>query len=274
MRAILLGTGAPPPNPKRRGPSTLVTLGGSTHFLVDAGSGVGVQMVQAGLRPYDWPAVFITHHHSDHTIDLGHLLITRWIVGQNTPFEVYGPAGTRRQMDKLLDYLHWDIEVRRGHMIDREPPAVRVTEIEEGKILDRDGMQISAFLVEHDPVKPAYGYRFDGEGRSLVISGDTRPCENLMKWSHGVDVLIHECCEMARTSWTPGCGWPTVEEKIRDLASYHTQPDEIGRVAEGARPKRLVMTHLMPGSEPGELKGAAEKYFRGPVVVGDDLLEV
>jgi ribonuclease BN (tRNA processing enzyme) len=95
-----------------------------------------------------------------------------------------------------------------------------------------------------------------------------------MKWSHGVDVLIHECCEMARTSWTPGCGWPTVEEKIRDLASYHTQPDEIGRVAEGARPKRLVMTHLMPGSEPGELKGAAEKYFRGPVVVGDDLLEV
>jgi len=274
MRAILLGTGAPPPNPKRRGPSTLVTLGGSTHFLVDAGSGVGVQMVQAGLRPYDWPPVFITHHHSDHSIDLGHLLITRWIVGQNTPFEVYGPAGTRRQMDKLLDYLHWDIEVRRGHMIDREPPAVRVTEIEEGKILDRDGMQISAFLVEHDPVKPAFGYRFDGDGRSLVISGDTRPCENLMKWSHGVDVLIHECCEMARTSWTPGCGWPTVEEKIRDLASYHTQPDEIGRVAEGARPKRLVMTHLMPGSEPGELKGAAEKYFRGPVVVGDDLLEV
>ena len=274
MRAILLGTGAPPPNPKRRGPSTLVTLGGSTHFLVDAGSGVGVQMVQVGLRPYDWPPVFITHHHSDHVVDLGHLLITRWIVGQNTPFEVYGPAGTRRQMDKLLDYMQWDIEVRRGHMIDREPPAVRVTEIEEGKILDRDGMQISAFLVEHDPVKPAFGYRFDGEGRSLVISGDTRPCENLMKWSHGVDTLIHECCEMARTSWTPGCGWPTVEEKIRDLASYHTQPDEIGRVAEGARPKRLVMTHLMPGSEPGELKGAAEKYFRGPVVVGDDLLEV
>jgi ribonuclease BN (tRNA processing enzyme) len=79
---------------------------------------------------------------------------------------------------------------------------------------------------------------------------------------------------MARTSWVPGCGWPTIEEKIRDLASYHTQPDEIGRVAEGARPKQLVMTHLMPGSDPAELKGAAEKRFRGLVVVGDDLLEV
>ena len=274
MRTLLLGTGSPPPNPNRRGPATLVVVGDTERFLVDAGSGVGVQMVQVGLRPYDWPPVFITHHHSDHVVDLGHLLITRWIVGQNTPFEVYGPAGTRRQMDKLLDYMQWDIEVRRGHMIDREPPAVRVTEIEEGKVYDREGLQISAFLVEHDPVKPAFGYRFDGEGRSLVISGDTRPCENLMKWSYGVDTLIHECCEMARTSWTPGCGWPTIEEKIRDLASYHTQPDEIGRVAEGARPKRLVMTHLMPGSDPAELKGAAEKYFRGPVVVGDDLLEV
>src|SRR5258705_11318002 len=134
MRAVLLGTGSPPPNPKRRGPATLLSLG-DERFLVDAGSGVGAQLVQAGVRPWDWPPVFITHHHSDHTIDLGHLLITRWIVGQNTPFEVYAPAGTRRQMDKLLDYLHGDIEVRRGHMIDREPPAVLVTHVKQGTIL-------------------------------------------------------------------------------------------------------------------------------------------
>ena len=98
MRTILLGTGSPPPNPKRRGPSTLVSVGGSEHFLVDAGSGVGVQLVQAGVRPYDWPPIFITHHHSDHVVDLGHLIITRWIVGQNAPLDVYGPAGTRRQL--------------------------------------------------------------------------------------------------------------------------------------------------------------------------------
>jgi ribonuclease Z len=185
MRTILLGTGAPPPNPKRRGPSTLVTLGGSEHFLVDAGSGVGVQLVQAGVRPYDWPPIFITHHHSDHTIDLGHLLITRWIVGQNAPLEVYGPAGTRRQMDLLLEYLRWDIDVRRAHMHDRPRPEVRVTEVEEGRVLERDGLRVSAFLVEHDPVKPAFGYRFDAEGQSLVVSGDTRPCENLMRWARG-----------------------------------------------------------------------------------------
>jgi len=75
MRATLLGTGSPPPNPRRRGPATLVTVGDAERFLIDAGSGVGVQLVQAGVRPYDWPPIFITHHHSDHTIDLGHLLI-------------------------------------------------------------------------------------------------------------------------------------------------------------------------------------------------------
>src|SRR3989441_8085858 len=104
MRAVLLGTGSPPPNPKRRGPATLLTLG-AEMFLVDAGSGVGAQLVQAGVRPYDWPRVLITHHHSDHVIDLRHLLITRWISRQNAPFQASGPEGTKWQMDKLLDYL-------------------------------------------------------------------------------------------------------------------------------------------------------------------------
>src|SRR3989442_5001583 len=109
MRAVLLGTGSPPPNPKRRGPATLLTLG-EEMFLVDAGSGVGAQLVQAGVRPYDWPRVLITHHHSDHIIDLGHLLITRWISGQNAPFEVWGPAGEQPPNGQLLHHLGLGIQ--------------------------------------------------------------------------------------------------------------------------------------------------------------------
>ena len=273
MKVQLLGTGCPPPNPARRGPATLLSLG-AERFLVDAGSGVGNQLVQAGVRPFDWPRVLITHHHSDHVVDLAHLIITRWIVGQNAPFEVWGPAGTRRQMDKLLDYMHWDIEVRREHMHHREPPEVRVTEVEEGKVMEVGGVTVSAFLVDHGPVKPALGYRLEGGGRSVVVSGDTRPSENLMRWSRGVDCLVHECCEMTKTSWVPGCGWPTIEEKIRDLASYHTQPDEIGRVAAGAAAQKLVVTHMMPGSVPAELSAAARRHYAGPVVIGEDLQEV
>jgi ribonuclease Z len=273
LRARLLGTGAPPPNPARRGPSTLVSLE-DEHLLVDAGSGAGEQLVRAGLRPYHWPRVLITHHHSDHTIDLGHLLITRWIVGQNAPLEVWGPAGTRRQMQKLLDWLDWDIEVRRAHMHERARPEVRVVEIEEGPLMEAGGVRVSAFLVEHHPVTPAFGFRFDGGGRSLAISGDTRPCENLMRACYGVDVLIHECCDMTKTSWYPGCGWATKEDKIRDLASYHTQPPDLGRIAAGARAKALVVTHLMPGSEPDELRAAAARGYAGPITIGEDLAEV
>jgi ribonuclease Z len=273
VRVTLLGTGAPPPNPARRGPATLLALG-AERFLVDCGSGVGHQLVRVGLRAYDWPRIFITHHHSDHTIDLGHVLITRWIAGQNAPLEVYGPGGTRRQVDKLLDYLAWDIEVRRRHMRHRPPPAVRVTEFEEGKVLEVGGVTVSAFLVEHEPVRPAFGFRFDGGGRSVVLSGDTRPSENLLRWSYEVDCLIHECCDAAQVSWVPGCGWPSREEKIRDLASYHTQPDQIGVIAREARPRKLVLYHLMPGSEPATLLAAVRQHWAGPTVVGEDLLDV
>lgn len=90
----------------------------------------------------------------------------------------------------------------------------------------------------------------------------------------GVDVLIHECCEMAKTSWVPGCGWASLEDKIRDLASYHTQPPDLGRVAAGARAGKLVATHLMPGSVSAELADQAKAHYAGPVVIGADLVEV
>src|SRR4030095_12877320 len=174
----------------------------------------------------------------------------------------------------LLDYLHWDIEVRRSHMIDRKPPTVTVTEVEEGRVMEAGGVTVSAFLVEHDPVKPAFGYRFDGGGRSGVISGDTRPCEKLMRWGRAAACLIPDCFEMTKTSWYPDCGWPTLEEKIRDLSSYHTQPSDLGRVAVGARATKLGVTPPVPGSEPHEREKATRKHYPGPLVVGTDLLEV
>ena len=273
-RLILLGTkGGPRVAAGRANPANVVVVDGEP-IVVDCGYGVTRQLIAANVQPHQVRKILITHHHSDHIIDLGHLLITRWITGQNTPFEVWGPAGTRRQVDKLLDYLGWDIEVRRSHMHDRQPPEILVTEIEEGKILETGRVRVSAFLVDHDPVKPAFGFRFEGGGRTVVVSGDTRPCENLMRWSHGVDCLVHECCEMSKTSWFPGCGWPTLEEKIKDLASYHTQPADIGRVAKGAGARKLVITHLMPGSVPAELAAAAGRDFAGMITVGEDMAEV
>lgn len=273
MRVVLLGTGCPPPNPARRGPATLVELGGD-RLLVDVGSGVAAQLLQAGVRAFDLGRILLTHLHSDHVVDLGHLLISRWILGQNRPLEVWGPAGTKRHVERALDLLDWDIEVRREHMHARPRPQVAVTEIEEGEIRPADGIRVRAFVVEHAPVEPAFGFRFEGGGRRVVISGDTRPSENLIRHAAGAELLIHECTDATKTSWVPGCGWPTREAKVAALASYHTQPGDVGRVAAAAAVKTLVLHHLMPGSEPAELAAAAARDFSGRIVIGQDLMEL
>lgn len=241
---------------------------------MDAGSGVAVQLLRAGVRTSQVPRVLLTHLHSDHLIDLGHLVLTRWIVGDNTPLEVLGPAGTAAHVERLLALWAWDVEVRRAHMHEREPPAVRVTEIDEGPVLAHDGLRVTAFLVEHEPVRRALGYRLDGGGRSVVLSGDTRPSENLIRHAHGADVLVHECTDMTHAAWVPGCGWPTREAKVRDLQAYHTGPDEVGAVAAAARVAHLVLTHLMPGSDPADLAARAARRFAGRITVGDDLAAV
>jgi ribonuclease Z len=273
VRVTLLGTGCPPPNPARRGPATLVDAGREI-VLVDAGSGVAVQLLRAGIRTSQLRTVLLTHLHSDHVVDLGHLVLTRWIVGENAPLEVLGPAGTAVHVERLLALWSWDIEVRRAHMQEREPPRVAVTEIEEGLLLERDGLRVTAFLVEHEPVKPAFGFRFETRERRVVISGDTRPSENLVRHARDVDLLLHECTDMTHAAWTPGCGWPTREAKVQDLQAYHTGPDEVGEVAARAGARHLVLTHLMPGSDPADLAARARRQFGGPVTVGEDLAEL
>lgn len=166
---------------------------------MDCGSGVACQLVSVGVSPLEVHHVLITHHHSDHTIDLGHLLLTRWIIGQNAPLHVWGPAGTRQYVDDLLRLHDYDVQVRRAHQDGRPAPRVEVHEMAPGVIYDSPAVRISAFLVEHFPVEPAFGFRFDSAERSVAISGDTRPSENLIAHWRGVDLLIHECTDV-RTS--------------------------------------------------------------------------
>jgi ribonuclease Z len=273
MTVTLLGTGCPPPNPRRRGPATLVAHG-ATRLLVDTGSGVAAQLQQAGVAVGDLDRVFVTHLHSDHVIDLGHLVLSRWILGANTPLAVFGPAGTRAHVERLLALWAHDVALRRAHMHDREPPRVRVTEIAEGVVFEDGGLTVTAFEVEHEPVKPAFGFAIEADGRRVVVSGDTRPCENLIRHAQEVDLLIHECTDATQARWTPGCGWPSREAKVRDLAAYHTGPDEVGQVAAAARARTLVLTHLMPGSDPADLAARAGRSFGGRIVVGEDLMTV
>ena len=272
MQITLLGTGTPSPNPKRRGPGHLITCG-DNRFLIDCGSGVVHQMVQVGVSPIDIDHLLLTHLHSDHFIDIGHFIVTRWIVGDDRVLNVYGPEGTRHVVERTLEMLAPDIRLRmRIQKEPREFPNVMVHELDAGPALDIDGVKATAFLVDHWPLEQPFGYRFDTKDRSVVISGDTAPSENLIRHAHGVDLLVHECVANFNVPHDPGYRW-TPKQYVR-MKDSHTPPDLLGLVARDAAPGMVVTTHMSPGTEPLEMREAIGRGFAGAVAIGEDLVTV
>ena len=270
MRVTLLGTaGGPPVRVGVAGISTLVEAGGD-RFLFDASRGVMQRLVQAGIRMDAVSKLFLTHLHSDHVIDIPDLLLTPWSSpsARSVPFEVWGPEGTRDMMVHLQQAFAFDIHVRRD--VDERAPAsgIRVIaqDIHEGTVYAKGGVAIRAFLVDHGPVKPAYGYRVDYRGHALCLSGDTRPSTNLVEACQGVDLLIHEA---------------TDDEEIRRLVpnrqfaetiiAHHTTPEQAADVFRSVAPRLAVFSHAPPGPAVVE---RTRRTYNGRVEQGEDLMVI
>jgi ribonuclease BN (tRNA processing enzyme) len=143
----------------------------------------------------DVSKLFVTHPHSDHVIGIPGLYLTGWASrGRVVPIRVWGPAGTHDMIAHLQKAFAFDIHVRRD--VDELFPAEGIktvaTDIHQGVVYEENGVKVTVFLVDHGPVKPAFGYRVDYRGRSVSLSGDTKPSDNLVKFSQGADLLIHE----------------------------------------------------------------------------------
>jgi ribonuclease BN (tRNA processing enzyme) len=268
---ILLGTGTPYPDPNASGPATAVVVG-KRVFLFDAGAGVMRRMNAAGLPISGPEAVFITHLHSDHTLGYPDLILTSWIMRRVSPMPVYGPHGLQRMTRHLLAAFAEDIQIR-THGLEREVAGgyrVKVHEIKAGVIYEHDGVRVTAIPVLHGSWKEAYAYRIDTPDRSIVISGDARPSESLVRAARGVDVLVHEVyspLHLGPENRPGGKYWPQY------MRAFHTSDVELGALAARAKPKLLVLTHIIRmGSTDEELiAGVRAGGFNGPVRVGKDL---
>ena len=276
FRVTLLGTGSPQPVMNRFGPGTLVQAGGQT-LLFDCGRGVTQRLYQLGVKLGEANKLFLTHLHSDHTVGIPDLWLTGWLEppwGQRKgALEVFGPAGTRNMMENLEKAYEWDIKTRiADQKLAKENVAVSVTEIKEGVVYDHEGVKVTAFEVDHgDLVKPAFGFRVDYDGRSVVISGDTRFNENLIKHATGTDLLIHQVAAVRPEL--------LASPVFQVILAHHTKPEEAGIVFSRVRPKLAVFYHFsllgtpkVPPMTVQEVVELTRKNYKGPLLAGEDLM--
>ena len=272
FRVTLLGTGAPRPSMERFGPGTLVEAG-TEKLLFDAGRGVLQRLSQCKIALKEVRALFLTHLHSDHVVGLPDLWLTSWLIGQpEVPLRVSGPMGTKALMAHLEQAYQFDIRIRLYD--DRPPPqgiVVLAEEITEGVVYERSGVKVTAFEVDHSPIEPAFGYRIDYAERSVVLSGDTRFSENLIRCAQGVDVLVHEviAADLQRARYQ------TNPEQAERIIAHHTTPEQAGEVFMRVQPKLAVYSHIIPAAATAkDMLPLTRKSYAGPLEVGEDLMVI
>ena len=271
MELTLLGTGCPSVDHKRFGPSNLVSTK-TTKILVDCGSGITQRLHELKVSSADIDALFFTHLHSDHAVDLYQLIISSWHSYRIKPWKIYGPKGTKKLVKKIMDAWADERKLRISYESRASAKAfdIQVTEFTSIGTIKIKDLNVKYFEVDHKPVKFAYGFCFTYKNRKLTISGDTRPCENLMKYAQRSDVLLHEVfiegeilqINKMRTAKT-----------LHNVQSYHTTSTQVGKVAFIARAKKLVLTHFVPTRfNKNNLKKVVKKDFGKDPIIGEDLM--
>jgi ribonuclease Z len=288
LHVLLCGAGGPLPDPLRSGPCVAV-VAGSTLLVVDAGSSAARNLMRMGLPPGRVETVLLTHFHSDHIDGLGELALLRWTgAAHATPLSVIGPPGVAQVVDGFNRAYRLDAGYRTAHHGEKvappggagmqarpfATPAPGVPEV----VWERDGLRVIAFSVDHAPVRPAVGYRFDYAGRSALVSGDTRRSEELLRNAQGVDLLVHEALGAGLVAVVHdaavAAGRDNLAKITADIPGYHTTPLEAAQIAEAAGAGHLLLYHVvppmpLPGLESVFLDGVADVYS-GPVTVGRD----
>jgi len=272
LHVVLLGTGTPVPSPRRSGPALAVIAAGRP-YLVDFGPGVVRRAVEAqergvvALDPTRLDFALATHLHSDHTAGLSDLLLTPAVVGRGRPLRLRGPTGLVAMADHIVAAYRTDLAVRRGERSEAQMAGYRVEarDIEAGLVHADGPLRIRAFDVPHGSFDAAFGYRFDDGRRRIVVSGDTGPSDAVVEACDGCDVLVHEVYCKA--------GFDRGGADFRKYhGSFHTSAPQLAALAVRARPKLLVLSHLLLfGCSERQLLDEVVAGYRGRVALGRDL---
>jgi len=288
LHVALCGAGSPLPDPDRSGPCTAV-IAGDDLYIVDSGSGSSRVLSQMQIPQGAIDAILLTHFHSDHIDGLGDTILQAWVNGSRTePMPLIGPEGVQEIAKGLNGAYRQDQLYRTAHHGEEIVPPSGFGAVgqpfaqpEAGEavvILDDDDLTITAFRVDHEPVDPAVGYRFDYKDRSVVLSGDTKKSANLEQFAQGTDLLVHEALSRelvgVMTEGARKAGRANLVKITTDILDYHASPVEAAQSASAAGAQHLLFYHIVPPlllapMEEIFVEGVSDAYD-GPFTVGRD----
>lgn len=254
-KVVLLGTGSAIPNPRRAATAHLLVTG-NEQVLVDCGPGAAQRMAEAGHSTKDLTKILITHLHADHCLELPSIVLAAFLQGRRTSLPIYGPVGMKAHVDLLFSQMYGYIPKLldgRGDLFD-----VTVHEMSPGENAE-DGIRITSSAVIHGPIN-ALGYRVDTDGGSVGFSGDTAPCEDLIKAVQGVDLLIHECPFPDSAGEQP----------------THTIPNQLGPIAARVETPVLALNHFFPicDAHRENMIESIAKTYSGDIIFGEDNMTI
>lgn len=272
ISVTLLGTAGPEYFPDRQGIATLVEANGQ-KLLFDVGRGTSQSLYESRINPKDVSRIFLTHLHSDHIEGLPEVWMTPWfLLGRAHGFELWGPEGTQEMVDGMRLMFGHDLEKRVNKFNPIENLAIDVHPLEDGVVFDQDGVTVTAFPVEHADGNPAYGFRVDYAGHSVVLSGDTTFTENVVKHGTKADLIVHNVIAFSdRLSQLP---------EMQGVLAKLTTPEQAAKVFLEAKPKMAVYSHLVT-KELDATKGPEQILARtraagydGPLTMGEDRMVI
>jgi ribonuclease Z len=272
MKVTLLGTAGPEYFPDRLGIATLVEANGEL-FLFDVGRGANQRLYQSRVNPKDISRIFLTHLHNDHFEGLPDLWMTPWfLLGRDHGFELWGPEGTAEMVQGMRAMFGHDLKARVNQFNPIATLAIETHVVSDGVVFDKNGVKVTAFPVEHADGNPAFGYRVDFNGRSVVLSGDTTLNDNVIKHGTGADLIVHNVIAFSdRLSQLP---------EMKGVLAKLTTPEQAAQVFKRARPKLAVYSHIVTKELQGK-KGEEQIIARtraagydGPLEMGVDRLAI
>lgn len=278
-RWVCLGTkGGPRVGLGRSNPANVLIVD-DVPYVVDCGPGVSKRLVEAKVALPDVRYVFVTHLHSDHVLEYGNMVYGGWSAGLNHPVEAFAPIGMEALTKAYWESIKFDVDVRIADEGKPDPRKLLVAKDvkDSGLVIDTGKVKVTAFKTPHPPITENFAYKFETPDGVFVYACDTNFNPALAKFAEGADVLIHE------TIYVPGVDKMVARVKNaatlkEHLMASHTTTEDVGKIANMAKVKKLVMTHFVPGDDPtitDEMWAAdAKKHYSGPIVVAKDLMEI